>query len=96
MASSSKEHSEFTGNPLGGTPGKSNGMIHSKVPGGSLISPFPQDNVHGVDLPGAHTEGAGKWGGSDTNLAHSLKGASAVQDHGDRGGQKFGKGERKL
>ena len=71
--------SKFTGNDTGGTPGQSNGVVKHKVPGGTLVSSYPQDNVHGVDLP--NTKG-GSFGGSCTNLSHSLKGSSAVQDHG--------------
>lgn len=38
---------------------------------------YPQDNAGSHDLP--NTKG-GKMGGGVTNLGHSLKGASAVQD----------------
>jgi hypothetical protein len=44
--------------------------------GGKIITPFPQDNIHGVDLP--DTMG-GKFGGGVDNLSHSLSGSSAVQ-----------------
>lgn len=48
---------------------------------GDIQSSYPQDNV-GKGLSGKvsvpDTMGC-KMGGSDTNLAHSLKGASAVQ-----------------
>ena len=43
---------------------------------GKIKSAYPQDNVHGLDLP--DTMG-GSFGGSATNIAHSLSGASAVQ-----------------
>ena len=91
MASSTKSPSVFTTNPLGGTPGKSSGEIRKSVPGGTLLSAYPQDNVHGVDLPDCTGDQEG-FGGSVTNLKHSLTGASAVQDHGGRGG-KSGKRE---
>lgn len=90
-----KENNVFTSNPLGGTPGVSRGMVRNKVPGGTLISPYTQDNVHGVELAGVEADGMNKWGGSDFNLEHSLKGASAVQDHGGRDG-KSKPSERKL
>lgn len=80
MASGSKSDSIFTGNPMGGTPGQSDGVKKSKGGnvggGGTINSAYPQDNVHGVNLP--NTTGD-DMGGSDTNLAHSLSGASAVQ-----------------
>lgn len=70
MASGSKTNNEFTKQNLGD--GKSTGIKRD----GKIMSAYPQDNVHGVDLP--NTRG-GSFGGSDTNLSHSLKGASAVQ-----------------
>lgn len=91
MASSTKSGGVFTGNPTGGTPGKSGGEIRKSVPGGTLLSAYPMDNVHGVDLPDVTGDQEG-FGGSCTNLKHSLTGASAVQDHGGRGG-KSGKRE---
>jgi hypothetical protein len=80
MASGTKSSSVFTGNPMGGSAGDSD-MIDTKSGGnigggGKIKSAYPQDNVHGLDLP--NTKG-GKMGGSPTNLAHSLSGASAVQ-----------------
>lgn len=77
MASGSKEQSVFTGNSTGGKIGVDNGQVKHKVPGGTLVSPYPQDNVHGVALP--DTMG-GDFGGSCYNLSHSLKGTGAVQD----------------
>lgn len=71
MASGSKTRNEFTKDNTGD--GKSNGIVRS----GKIMSAYPQDNVHGVDLP--DTRG-GSFGGSPTNLKHSLTGASAVQD----------------
>lgn len=44
---------------------------------GNIQSSFPQDNAGNVKLP--DTMGC-KMGGSPTNLSHSLKGTSAVQD----------------
>lgn len=44
---------------------------------GDILSAYPQDNAGGMHLP--NTTG-GKMGGSPTNLSHSLRGASAVQD----------------
>lgn len=83
MASGSKENSIFTGNPTGD--GKSKGIKDTKVPEGTIKSAFPQDNVHGYDCPN-DMEG-GPFGGSPTNLKHSLTGASAVQ-RGSGGGGK--------
>lgn len=83
MASGSKSDSIFTGNPTGD--GKSNGLVRSKMPDGTMLSAFPQDNVHGYDCP--RDKEGGPFGGSDTNLKHSLTGASAVQ-RGSGGGGK--------
>lgn len=66
--------SKFTSNPTGSGP--SSGIKKESVPGGTIMTATGQDNVHGVDLP--NTLG-GKMGGSNTNLSHSLSGASAVQ-----------------
>lgn len=75
MASGSKTDSVFTRSGMGSGP--SSGLKRTSMPGGgSDLAAYPQDNVHGVDLP--NTMG-GKFGGSDTNLSHSLQGASAVQ-----------------
>jgi hypothetical protein len=84
MASGTKTSSVFTGNSLGDSP--SAGIKTAKVGHGQTIkSAYPQDNVHGYDLP--NTTG-GKLGGGDAYLGHSLKGVSAVQDphKGNRGG----------
>lgn len=83
MASGQKSGGVFTGNSTG--KGKSEGMCTSKAggsgaKGGSgqkILSAYPQDNVHGVDLP--DTRG-GSFRGGPTNLSHSLKGTSAVQE----------------
>ena len=76
MASGTKTNSVFTENGMGSGP--STGIKNEKtVFGQSIKSAFPQDNVHGVDLP--DTMGGKTRGGTD-NLDHSLKGASAVQD----------------
>lgn len=76
MASGSKSNSIFTGNPTG--QGKSEGIVTKDIGDGQrIMSAYPQDNVHGMDLP--DTRG-GKMRGGPTNLEHSLKGASAVQD----------------
>lgn len=79
MASGEKSSGVFTGNPMGGTPGKNAGMVTKSIGGGGqkILSAYPQDNVHGVDLP--DTKG-GSFAGSPTNLKHSLTGASAVQE----------------
>lgn len=75
MASSSKTSSVFTREGMG--KGPSTGMKRSSMPhGDSDLVAYPQDNVHGVDLP--NTRG-GSFGGSVTNLSHSLQGPSAVQ-----------------
>lgn len=52
---------------------KSNGIKRD----GKIMSSFPQDNAGNMSLP---DEMGGKMGGSPTNLKHSLKGVSAVQD----------------
>ena len=90
MASGSKERSVFTGNPTGGSPGDSAGLKRKKMPGGTLLSAYPQDNVHGLDLPDCYD--GGSFGGSDSKLAHSLTGASMVVDQSPRDG-KSGKKE---
>lgn len=59
----------------GGGDGKSNGIKRMSVPGGTLETSFPADKDGGT-INGSAT---GKFGGSDTNLAHSLRGTSAVQ-----------------
>jgi hypothetical protein len=74
MASGSKESSIFTGNPTGDGPSK--GIKKSSMPGGTIMSAYPQDNVHGYDCP---SDTGGSMGGGVTNLGHSLSGASAVQ-----------------
>jgi len=80
MASGSKEHTVFTTNELGGKPGQTESQKKAKGAevggGGSILSAYPQDNVHGVDLPNCTGD---SMGGSVTNLSHSLTGASAVQ-----------------
>jgi len=84
MTSYKKEENVFTRNPLGGEVGVSEGLIRKKIPGGTLLSAYPQDNVHGVDLPDCY---AGAMpDGSPSNLAHSLKGASMVVDEYPRDG----------
>jgi hypothetical protein len=85
MTSSSKSDSVFATNKMGGTPGKSPGMVRKSIPGGTLLSAYPQDNIHGVDLPGTMA-GANKFAGGDSFLGHSLSGASAVVDQYPRDG----------
>jgi hypothetical protein len=82
MASGEKSGGVFTGNSTG--KGASAGVKIENKSGMKMVSSYPQDNVHGVDLP--NTMG-GSMAGSDTNLSHSLKGASAVQ-RGSGGGGK--------
>lgn len=83
MTSYEKEKNVFTRNPMGGKPGDSEGLKeHSKGKanfggGGHHLAAFPQDNVHGVDLPDCHF--GGKMGGSTTSLEGQLTGASVVQ-----------------
>ena len=81
MASGSKDRNVFTEDRLG--KGPSTMMKRTRVaearrsdPGEMDLAAYPQDNVHGVDLPDCM---GGKVGGSVTNLSHSLEGASAVQ-----------------
>jgi hypothetical protein len=47
--------------------------------GQTIMTATGQDTQSGIDLP--NTMG-GKMGGSVTNLAHSISGASAVQEKG--------------
>ena len=61
----------------GGGDGKSSGIHSTSVPGGRLETSTPPDAFDGLKVPNAR--GGGKFGGSDTNLSHSLKGTSAVQ-----------------
>lgn len=76
MASGSKSGGPFTGNSTG--KGKSAGIVEKSIGDGQkIMSAYPQDNVHGVDLP--DTRGC-HLGGSPTNLKHSLTGTAAVQD----------------
>lgn len=76
MASGSKSDSVFTKNPMGD--GKSEGMVRKEIGDGqSILSAYPQDNVHGMSLD---NERGGKMAGSPTNLKHSLTGVSAVQE----------------
>lgn len=81
MTSYKKEDNVFTRSGMGGKPGDSEGLKTTKGAnvggGGSILHAFPQDNVHGVDLPDCHY--GEPMGGSETNLSHSLSGASAVQ-----------------
>lgn len=88
MASGSKSDSVFSTNPMGGKPGKTPSL--KRMSGGpasddgTILSAYPMDNVHGVDLP--NTTGD-TMGGGPTNLKHSLTGASAVV-RGSGGGGK--------
>ncbi|MET4187616.1 hypothetical protein ABIB86_000435 [Bradyrhizobium sp. JR1.7] len=91
MASGNKSGGVFTGNPMG--KGKSEGIVTKGIGHGGqkIMSAFPQDNVHGVDLP--DTRGGSFRGGPD-NLAHSLKGTSAVQTGpGSAGKVKYNNGD---
>lgn len=91
MASGTKSNSVFTGNSTGGKPGESDGLKRKSIMDGNatLLSAYPQDNVHGLDLPDCY---GGDFGGSDTNLSHSITGASANQSVAPRSG-KSGKKE---
>ena len=60
MASGSKSDSIFTKNPTG--EGKSTGMVRKEIGDGqSILSAYPQDNVHGMSL---EDERGGKFRGS--------------------------------
>lgn len=85
MASGSKSGGVFTGNST--ADGKPTGTTSQKVDGGTIRCDYAQDNVHGLDLP--NTRGKELAGGVH-NLSHSLKGASAVQDHASLGGKTKG------
>jgi hypothetical protein len=89
LTSYKPEKNVFTENSIGGSPGDSNGLIRKGIPGGTLLSAYPQDNIHGVSLPDCH---GGSFAGSDTNLAHSIKGSGMVVDEYPRDG-KSGKKE---
>lgn len=57
--------------------GRNSDVTSEKLPNGdTLKSAFGLDNTHGLTLP--DTKGD-KFGGSTTNLSHSLTGSSAVQ-----------------
>lgn len=97
MASGNKSGGVFTGNST--SKGKSEGMVTKRVGGNGpkggdgqkILSAYPQDNVHGLDLP--DTRG-GSFRGGPTNLAHSLKGTSAVQEGpGAAGSVKYKNGD---
>lgn len=93
MASGSKESSAFTANSMTTGNGKSTGISDANIgKGGQKIrTAYPQDNVSGVDLP--NTRG-GTLRGSTSNLGHSLKGATAVQDGpGAAGSVKYNTGD---
>lgn len=55
---------------------KNSDVKTSKMPGGSIKVAYGQDNSRGMDTP---NDTGISMGGGDTNLAHSLSGASAVQ-----------------
>lgn len=76
MASGKASGGVFGGNPTGKSP--SSGISHTKIGSGqTLNSAYPPDNQSGY--PVENTKG-GSFGGSTTNLSHSLNGASVVQD----------------
>jgi hypothetical protein len=69
---------KFDSNETGESPSK---MIKtSKIGSGQMIkSAYPQDNQSGYPLEGTMS-GMNGFGGGDTYLGHSLKGASAVME----------------
>jgi hypothetical protein len=77
MASGSKTRNVFTEENMG--TGKSSGIVDSKggVDGQTIKMAYPQDNVHGLRLD---NERGGPVRGGPTNISHSLKGASVVDD----------------
>jgi hypothetical protein len=76
MGTGSKTNTVFTETNLG--EGKSSGIYDEKAKFGQTIKcAYPQDNVHGMKLK---DEMGGTVHGGPTNLDHSLRGASAVQD----------------
>jgi hypothetical protein len=78
MASGSKTKDVFTREGMGD--GKSEGIKSESLgKGQTLKSAYPQDNVHGFDTPGDE-KGVNAFGGGQSYLGHSLKGASAVMD----------------
>jgi hypothetical protein len=91
MASGNKSGGVFTGNSTG--KGKSSGIATKGIGHGGqkIMSAYPQDNIHGVDLP--DTRGGSFRGGPD-NLKHSLSGTSAVQTGpGSAGKAKYNNGD---
>ncbi len=63
---------------------RSSGIVDCKVEHGQTVKrAYPLDTSD-MELPGERLEDR-TWGGSKTNLKHSLSGASAVQDNGPGG-----------
>lgn len=76
MGTGSKTRNVFTEENM--SEGKSSGIYDEKADFGQTIKcAYPQDNVHGMKL---EDERGGSFRGGPTNLDHSLRGASAVQD----------------
>jgi hypothetical protein len=71
----------FISEALHGGKGASEGMFHSKGgrDGQTILTAVPPDNVClAMDIESSILDK--KFAGSETDLGHSLKGASAVQD----------------
>ncbi len=63
---------------------RSSGIVDCKAEHGQTVKrAYPLDTSD-MELPGERLEDR-TWGGSKTNLKHSLSGASAVQDNGPGG-----------
>lgn len=80
MAERMKNPSSFINEALTGGSGKSNEIVTKSIGRGqTLNTAFAMDNVDlAMDVPTSIKDGA--FGGSVTNLSHSLTGSSAVQD----------------
>lgn len=81
MAAKMKNPSGFINEALTGGSGKSEGIVTKSIGRGqTLNTAFAMDNVElALDIDTSLRDEGG-FGGSVTNLAHSLTGSSAVQD----------------
>lgn len=71
----------FIKGALTGGNGKSNGIVTESIGKGQrVMRAFAMDNVQLVEPTESSLKKPGHFGGSTSNLGHSLKGASAVDD----------------
>lgn len=81
MGSSSKGNQGFISGALTGGSGKSNGIETQSIGKGQrVMRAYPMDNVNLAMEVKTSMRGDRGFGGGDTDLSHSLSGASAVQD----------------